>query len=300
MAIFEVNNEIELGNAIWSSRVGDNIVLKSGEYGNLPIKYGVNYEFVENATAADILGLGIGDGQWSASSVQIGNISIKNPRIQKENIKLYYIFQKKLPFNCRFEPPITFVHANGVIIHVIGNDKVRFSLSGIGENAEAQLPKCVVNIVVPSLIEFDVNVSSANYLSPMVSDNLSADEIEHKMKKHQKEIEKKNDAENSAFNSSMGLNLNDFEYKALWALNSFVREYARITGEKRIKGYSISEFKDGLLTAITKSLDEASFNRQQFIERFTNSKLSDEQVINLSTAFCLHKNTRFQNSHHTI
>ena len=42
MTTFEVNNEIELGNAIWSSETGDTIILKNGVYGNIPIKDGLN------------------------------------------------------------------------------------------------------------------------------------------------------------------------------------------------------------------------------------------------------------------
>ncbi len=287
MRIFKVNNELELGNAVWSSQPGDKVALKTGEYGNIPLKEGVNYDFEDDATAADILGLGVGvgGGKWSASSVQIGNISITNPRIKKTNIKLYYIFQKKLPFNSRFEPNTSFVHANGVIINIIGNDVNVFSLGGIGEG-ETKLPKGVVNIAVPCLYEFDINKSDAGYTSSIFSKILTEEEKNHELKSHQTEKEKRNHAENKEINRSIGLNLNDFEYKALWAVNSFIREYARITGERKIKGYSISEFLDGSLTALVKSLDErAVFTSLQFIEQFNGSNISEEQVKNLSTAF---------------
>jgi hypothetical protein len=285
--IFVVNNELELGNAIWSSRPGDKIALKTGEYGNIPLKQGVTYDFEGDATAADIfgLGIGVGGGEWSASSVQIGSVSITNPRIQKTNIKLYYFFQKKLPFNSRFKPNTSFVHANGVIINIVGNDADDFSLGGMGDG-EAKLPKGVVNIIVPSLEEFDVNKSDASYISSIFSSNLTEEEKNCELESHQREKEKRNHAENTAINRSIGLNLNDFEYKALWAVNSFIREYARITGESKIKGYSIPEFLDGSLTATVKSLDERpAFSPRQFIANFIGSNISEEQVNNLSSAF---------------
>ncbi len=287
MRIFEVNNEIELGNAIWSSRPGDKIALKSGKYGNIPCKQGVNYDFEDDATAADILGLGcgVGDGQWSAGSVQIGSISITNPRIQNTNIKLYYIIQKKLPFNSRFESNTSFVHANGVILHIVGNDANGFSLDGIGDG-EAKLPKGVVNIIVPCLDEFDVNKSDASYPGSIFSGNLTKEEEKCELESHQREKEKRDYAENTEINRSIGLNLNDFEYKALWAVNSFIREYARITGGRKIKGYSIPEFLDGSLTATVKSLHErVAFVSRQYIAEFSNSNISEEQVNSLSTAF---------------
>lgn len=56
MANIEINNEFELGNAIWTSKAGDTIVLKNGNYGLLPFKDGVNYDF-QGATVASILEL---------------------------------------------------------------------------------------------------------------------------------------------------------------------------------------------------------------------------------------------------
>ena len=285
MSIFEVNNDIELGNAIWSSQQGDTIILKSGEYGNIPLKNGVSYRFEDESTAAGILGLGVGNEEWSAGSIQVGNISITNPRIQKTNIKLYYIFQKKLPFNSRMEPNTYFVHANGVRISVVGNDKGSFSLGGLG-GAEEKLPKGVVNIIVPSLSGFDLNKSEDVYLDSLFSQSISDDERYRELKIHKEKKDKRRAAEKYKFNESIELPLNEFEYMALWALNSFIREYARITNERKIQGFSISTFRDELLTTITSSLDEDyQFTPQQYVDNFINSKISDEQVSRLSTAF---------------
>lgn len=289
MNLFEVNNEIELGNAIWSSQTGDTIILKSAAYGNIPIKDGLNYEFKDNASAADILGLGIGfggDGLWSAGSVKIGDISIKNPTIQKENIKLYYIFQKKLPFNSRFEHPISFVHANGVILNIVDNDKEGFVLGGENINAESQLPKAIVNIIVPVLEEFDIKKADELYLSSIFRDNYTEEEKTKELEIHQNEKIKRNEIEKRELNFSLGLSLNEFEYKSLWALNSFIREYSKISKGKKIKGFSISEFKDGLQFLTIKTLNEnAPFNSTSFIESFQNQKLDNELVKKLSSSF---------------
>ena len=268
MSIFEVNNDIELGNAIWSSQQGDTIILKSGEYGNLPLKNGVSYRFEDESTAAGILGLEVGNKECSTGSIQVGNISITNPRIQKTNIKLYYIFQKKLPFNSRMEPNTYFVHANGVIISVVGNDKGSFSLGGLG-GAEEKLPKGVVNIIVPSLSGFDLNKSEDVYLDSLFSQSISDDERYREIKIHKEKKDKRRAAEKYKFNESIELPLNEFEYMALWALNSFIREYARITNERKIQGFSISTFRDELLTTITSSLDEDyQFTPQQYVDNF--------------------------------
>lgn len=284
----KVNNEIELGNAIWLSEIGDTIILKSGNYGNIPIKEGVNYTFENNASASEILGLGIGGEEWSDSSVKIGDTSvIINPKIDKSNIKLYYFFQKKLPFNSRFEPLTSFVHANGVIIRIVGNDKEGFALEGNKSNAEIQLPKGVVDIIVPVLEEFDINKSSDNYLISIIKGDTTEEEKKKVLEIHQEEKAKKNDIEKNAFNSSIGLSLNDPEYKALWTLNSFIREYAKLTNEKKIKGYNILEFCDGLSFSIQKTLDEAfSFSPiQQVVGQYSNQKLQQNEVASLSNSF---------------
>jgi ribosomal protein S18 len=287
MIVFEVNNEIELGNAIWSSTIGDTIILKSGEYGNIPVKDGVNYEFRGNATAADILGLGVGGGgQWSASRVTFGNVSIKNPKIHNENIKLYYIFQKKMPFNSRLEHPISFVHANGVIINILGNNKEGFVLGGGDANAENQLPKMVVNVIVPVLEEFDVNKVNHNYLTSLFRGDFTEEEKAKEIEAHHNEAAKQKEIEKTDLYLSLGLQLNSIEYKALWSLNSFIREYSKIAEEEKIKGLNVSEFKDDLGKAIIKDLNEAaSLTTQSFIGKFTGAKLDDEQTKNLSTSF---------------
>ena len=284
-----VNDEIELGNAIWSSQPGDNIILESGVYGNIPVKEGVNYEFKDDSSVSEIIGLGfgIGDGQWSAGSVQIGNANILNPKIDKSNIKLYYIFQKKLPFNSRFEQPISFVHANGVIINVMGNDKEGFTFGGNNINAESQLPKAIVNIIVPVLEGYDIKLADeSNFISPFPDENFIKNEYEKKIEAQIAERAKRDAIEKREYNFSIGIQLNELEYKALWALNNFILEYSRITNNTKIKGFSVSEFNDDLFFAITDKLDDSIlFQSRSYIESYTNEVLNQEELMKFSASF---------------
>ena len=270
-----VNNEIELGNAIWSSQKGDKIVISSGKYGNIPIKTGVSYEFLNDSSVSEILGLGIA-GNWSGGSVKIGGIEIVNPKIDRDNIKLYYIFRKILPFNTRFENPISFVHANGVIINILGNDKEDFTFGGNEVGTDNQLPKAIVDIIVPVLQEFDIVRTDRQYVSTIFSKNLSDEEKTLEFVLHHRELEKKSNIE-------IGLQLNEMEYKGLWALNSFIREYCLKTNEKKINGFSIPEFKDGLGHLITKNLSENKpFLLSNYIHQFTNAKLDKATEMEIS------------------
>lgn len=281
---FPVNNDIELGNAIWSAQSGDKITLSSGKFGNLPIKSGINYEFLDDSTASEILGLGI-LGNWSAGSVEVGETKIINPRIDKENIKLYYIFRKQLHFNSRFENPVSFVHANGVIINVLGNDKEGFTFGGNTVGANCQLPRAVVDIVVPVLDEFDIDKVDQQYISKIFSENLTNEEKSLEFELHRNELEKKNIIEKHTLNNSIGLQLSEMEYKGLWALNSFIREYCLKTNEKKINGFSIPEFKDGLGYLITKNLSENKpFLLRNYIHQFTNAKLDKATEIEISNS----------------
>jgi hypothetical protein len=260
------------------------MILSSGKFGNIPIKSGISYEFLADSTASEILGLGI-VGNWSGGSVEIGETKIINPRIDKDNIKLYYIFRKLLPFNSRFENPISFVHANGVIINVLGNDKEGFTFGGNTVDANSQLPKAIVDIVIPVLEEFNIDKADQRYVSTVFSKNLSDEEKASEFEIYQKEMEKKSNIEKHTLNYSIGLQLNEMEYKGLWALNSFIREYCLKTNEEKINGFSIPEFKDGLGHLITKNLSENKpFLLSNYIHQFTNAKLDKATEIEISNS----------------
>lgn len=286
MKTFQINNEFELGNAIWAAKEGDTIVLNKGKYGIIPIKYGVNYEFIDSACSR-LIGLeGIFDIDGSSAGLIVFNgIKIQNPRIDKSNIKMYHVFRTKLPFNSRFENPINFSHPNGAIISIIGNDKESLQLGGFGLKAEDQLPKAIVDIYVPSLEAYDFKFKNEyrafNHLSP------NPINLEPKAEQELEEVNLKiEEIENTSLNSSIGLHLNNFEYKALWALKTFIKEYCRLFEESKIKGYSVNEFKDGLLFGILENADDViQLTSKSFVGKYNSINLSNDDIIKLSTNF---------------
>jgi len=284
MENYYVNDESELGNAIWSANNGDTITLKGGRYGNIVLKKGVSYKFEDGASASKIIGLDhIGRRAWSASEVKIGNAILVNPKIDIENIGTYYIFSKFLPFNSRFESPIEFAHANGVLIRVIGNDKEGFSI-GSNASAESQLPKAVVQIIVPILDKFNPKLADDD--GEMVKAVLEEKPLKERKlieEKYEKEKLKKKSIENYAINESVGLHLTDPEYRALWALNSFIREHERVTNGDKIKGFSILEFRDELNYTVTNSLDVASpYQLVLTLGKFSNIPFTPDQTYGLA------------------
>lgn len=286
MGTYNINNEFELGNAIWAAKEGDTIVLNKGKYGIIPLKYGVNYEFIDSS-CSHLIGLeGIFDLHGSSAGlIKLNGIKIQNPTIDKSNIKMYHVFRKELPFNSRFENPINFSHPNGAMITMLGNNKENLELGGFGLKAEDQLPKAMVEICIPSLEAYDYkfkNVYKAfNHLSP------NPIILEPKSEQESEEANLKiEEIENTSLNSSIGLNLNNFEYKALWALNTFIKEYSRLFEESKIKGFSVNEFKDGLLFGILEKADDIiNLTSTAFIDKYNRSNLSFEEIIKLSTNF---------------
>ena len=157
---YKVFTDLDLGNAVYSAKPEDSIILDGGTYAIIPIKEGVKYIFRNNASAGDIF---------------------PNKKISD---------QKNLIIN-----PST--------ISINSSDK-----------ADNQLPKAKVLITVSST-KTDSNTK----------DNLN-------------------------IGSS---SINEIEYKALWALNDFIRQYSAITKEPKNKGFSIGEFLDGLEYAVRKT-----------------------------------------------
>jgi hypothetical protein len=226
MNTFPITNHEELWNAIWSSKPGDTIKLEDGEYGYIPIKQSVNYEFSENASVAGILGLGISldGGAWSAEEISVGNISITKPTVKNDNIKMYHVFRKKLPFNSRFPHPTTIIHPNGVIMSLLNETIGDNYPIGSAENAlminpqkAMELPYDYIQIRVPS---FDPS---------------------YKFPENDKEIWQLLNALRIN-NDNTGLILNDYSYLALWAVNDFIQEYASLFELDYVEQFNISEF----------------------------------------------------------
>jgi hypothetical protein len=303
MADIEISNEFELGNAIWAAKANDSIILKNGDYGLLPLKDGVSYDF-QGATVANILELEKYFGEnWKAGNINFKNTEIINPKIVKSNIKLYYIFQTKLPFNSRFSHPISFAHANGSYINILGNNKIEFSIESNGEKADNQLPKGVVVIVVPVLDDYDIKKSDPRYTHSILQNSFNNVDINEKLIESECEKKKKESIEKTEINRSVGLNLNDLEYKALWTLNSFIKEYARIIDDDKIRGYSTTEFKDGLRFKIVRDLYDKSEFTNVTVINYDNSEL-EQNIMNTlrvnflsSKEFSISEYTRYHLQH---
>lgn len=278
----DVHNEFELGNAIWKTQEGDTIVLNNGNYGFLPLKDGVNYDF-QGATVADVLGLQkMFDGVWEMGKVKT---EILNPEIVKSNIKLYYIFETKLPFNSRFTKPYSFAHANGSYIKILGNSKIEFSIESNREKADDQLPKGVVVIIVPVLDDYDIKKADPRYIQSISENGLNVAEITEKLIEAALEKEKKENIEKTEINRCIGLKLNDLEYKALWTLNSFIKDYARIVDEDKIRGYNTTEFKDGLRFKVVKNLNDKSEFINVTVINYVNLEPEQDKINTLRFNF---------------
>ncbi len=281
----DVHNEFELGNAIWTAKEGDTIVLKNGNYGYLPFKDGVNYDF-QGATVASILELEkMFDGDCEMGKVKTEKTEILNPKIVKSNIKLYYIFETKLPFNSRFTKPYSFAHANGSYIKILGNSKIEFSIESNGEKADDQLPKGVVVIIVPVLDDYDIKKADPRYIQSISENGFNVAEITEKLIEAELEKEKKENIEKTEINRSIGLKLNDLEYKALWTLNSFIKDYARIVDEDKIRGYNTTEFKDGLRFKVVKNLNDKSEFINVTVINYVNLEPEQDKINTLRFNF---------------
>jgi hypothetical protein len=277
---FTVTNEVELGNAIWASSEGDTIILQSGEYGNIPTKKGVTYKFPadQSATAASILGLPMSIvGKWSAGRFEGEHFKVENPNIDPSVLKSFYVFQKLLPFNIRFKEPISFMHSNGSILTFIDNISIN------SNTGEATLPRGIVRITVPDILEVEFDKADNSYLYNLYRKNNRPCSVEE-TEEHKKAVDFKEEVEERKINQSFGLNLSNQEYKALWALNHFIRQYAKITNDKRIKGYSIPEFLDNLLRSEFNNSNPKELGHQNFIT-YTNINLDNSSINQLAQGF---------------
>jgi hypothetical protein len=278
MATFEATDRISLGNATWLSSQGDTIILCEGEYGHLPVKPGVSYEFLDGATVAGIIGLGVGlGGPWSASSVSVGDTQIVSPKVDPTLVQCTYLFRKQLPVNSRLPPNTVFAHANGTFITIVGNDKEQFELGGPG-GANQQTPKALAQISVPVLQKFDVSLSDQSLVLSSNSDDLA-----EQLAAAKPHIEARKHAEQIEQNSEIGINLSDMEYDALWALNDFIREYSRATDSPaNDRPFSVLSFCDGLEMAIFDPIGKPhGEHSRSVIGSFSNQALDQQNLYDI-------------------
>ena len=273
MAKFEATDSISLGNATWLSKQGDTIILYGGEYGHLPFKPGVNYQFLDGATVAGIVGLGF-NSPWSASSVSVGDAQIISPNVDPTLVKCTYIFGKPLPVNSRLPPNTRFAHANGTFIMIVGNDKEQFELGGPC-GFHQQTPKALARIFVPVLQKFDISLSDRSWVLSSKSDDPA-----ERLAAAEPHIEARKHAEQSDQNAAIGLHLSDMEYNALWALNDFIREYSRATDSPaNDKPFSVLSFCDGLEMAICDPFGNPhEEHSRSVIDGFSNQALEQQSL----------------------
>jgi hypothetical protein len=276
---FSINTEYELGNAIWESIAGDTIEIKSGKYGWISFRDGVNIIFENNASVAGIAGLDINGGGWGAGSVYCGTTLISNPRLDPENINCMYEYIVSLPTNCRLANETTFLHANGSFIKIFKEGPDGFVLNS-NLSALSQLPKSTASISVPVLEKFDVKMSAGTN-----SGGIEILELPKILKHDSTHHDLRIKAEKYSVNRVMGLSLNEFDYRALWALNDFLTAYSREIKSHARWNFSVTSFLDGLRTQISDNKGEVLESRSQaFIREFSNIQISQDSTSNLQTS----------------
>lgn len=257
MKKFTVCNSLELGVAVTESEPGDVISISSGDYTAIPLKVDVALEFPEDYSvrvAFVPFGVGLAD-KCRCGRISAEGVSIKNLNMDPEIIRGVYVYRKKLPFEVSFEGGFSYLHPNGTVINILGNDKDRFSIGPSGDGADKGLPKGVVEVQIPFIDDIKIPLKSSYGLR---------DEVW--------EFENRNPAP--------GCNLNDFEYLALWSINSFIMLYGRLTGkEKKVAGYSTAEFKDGHDYGRANNPSDLVFSTISYVDNYSPSQQVDHLLI---------------------
>jgi hypothetical protein len=235
----------------------------------LPFKDGITINFPKNYATK----VGLAPPNYNLlESFTRGSIILKNTRINNTNqdpsiIKGWYIFRKELPFEIDVNEPITFIHPNCSIINTAGNNKERLTVSPSVSGAENYLPKGILEVSIPFTdeIELDTTLNHVdNKICTFINQMAPSDEI--------KEFENKN--------PTPYCNLNDFEYKAFWAVNSFIMAYGRLANKhKKLSGYSTAEFMDGLTFAKFNKLENANYKTINFFDHYSTHHNVDPSII---------------------
>ncbi|MBW2366161.1 MAG: hypothetical protein JRF25_14290 [Deltaproteobacteria bacterium] len=262
MTVFTVPDDYSLGEAIWLSSHGDTIAIKSGDYGRIIVK-GCNINFPKDysATATQIVGAG-------------GNCRIANWK-KKNNIKSIFIFRKILNVKLRLEKDERYFHPTGTEIIVAGHDIDSITFGGSeAPTAEEKLPKSIVDVIVPWLEEIDFEILEIDFdpSNPIL---------------FQKRIAEEQKINNLLRGHGSKHRFGDVEYIALWSLNHFIRQYSKIAGLRDQKGFSLSEFRDGIFIGFGRPNDSnIKLHSQQYIDQYKSALLDDKQKQELFD-FCL-------------
>lgn len=252
MKVFTVPDEYSLGEAIWLSSPSDTIEIKSGDYGRIIVKgCDVNFPRNHNATAQQIIGAG-------------GDCVITNWK-QQDNIKSLFIFRKLLPFNLRLDQNERYFHPTGTEVVLRGHYKDSITLGGDRAlTATEQLPKAVVDVIVPSLEEVDFAILEGDF------DPSNPKFIKKRLAEEQR-------ISNLLSGHGSKLPFGEIEYIALWSLNHFIRQYSKLVNLRGIKGLSFSEFRDGVSIGYGRTSDsQVKLRGQQYMDQFTNAPLGED------------------------
>jgi hypothetical protein len=238
MTDFIVTDWLSLGEAISESVSGDRILVESGNYAVMPIKNSVTCICPEDfSVKVGMTPFGMTE-KFNCGVIEQNGLRIENISHDPDIIKGIYIYRKKLPFGVHVKSPTSFIHPNGAIIDVLGNDREGLSsLTSDVESGDDLLPKGVVDICIPFVeeINFQTNWVGA---SPTLEEILNQQTERNKVMEFERRF------------AAPGLQISDMEYKALWAFNSFIAIYGAHTNkETKLIGYSATEFMDELQTA---------------------------------------------------
>jgi hypothetical protein len=254
---FTVRDDSECSEAVWRSRAGDKIIVKSGDHGVIPLKRGVGLHFEPPSTITLVV-YPVG---WQGYSDLRG---VKTA----PNVMRIFIFTKLLPFDLRLpkwneDHPYQFLSPEGCTLkffeNVTGRPDGSLSIRGpeyIGDSFAAQRPKALVQIAVPS--------------------TQGTDEQEESVRSQTREF---------SYGQPGMDGRGDALYLAFWTLCRFLRAYGEIAQPDKTtrEGLSIVEFVDGVTISAVDPWAEGKSNGRPwtFLESYSNVVLPECQLTDV-------------------
>ena len=279
MTDFKVTDWLSLGEAVSESVSGDRILVESGNYAVMPIKNGVTCICPEDFSVKVGMTPFWMKEKFNSGAIKRDGLRVENISHAPDIIKGIYVYRKKLPFDVHLKSPTPFIHANGVIINALGNDRDGLLLKTGGEGGDDFLPKGVVDICIPFIEEIHFPMHFIG-MTPTMQEILDQDLANHKVLEFESRLR------------APGLHINDMEYRALWAFNSFITIYGSHTNqETKLIGYSATEFMDNMLSGKSNNIDDTKlaevtcigvYNSQMVVSmQSIQDKMLDAQVFSM-------------------
>jgi hypothetical protein len=252
MARFDVFDELDLGEAVWRSRPGDAIFLRKGQYGRVVLKAGtLVFPQGSDASIGQIAGV-------------MGDCDLVDAQWRPENIRSVFVYRKRLPINLRLPEGFSCLHPSGAAVSVVRHETGSENITADGGvSVEAQLPKAVVDVEVPSTADVDFGLLRKEQYSP-----------EELLKRSEEHV----GLQRLLSRDDSGSPFGEVEYVALWALNHFLRRYSIIAELGPAKGLSFAEFRDGVTIRYKRpGPDPWIMHSQGYIKNFNSIPLSKEE-----------------------